>query len=103
MRWWHWRCASIPGFAWVWGRSGWIRFYRGETAEALERFQLALDLAPGDPLTFLNHLGLAASCSALLRAFPELTVDQVKSGLPFTQSHLERVLEEPESAGLPRG
>lgn len=137
-------------FAWAWGRSGWIRCYRGETAEALECFQIALDLAPGDPLTFLNHLGLAASlfhdarydesarwfargiaehaqarwahrflapayalsgrrddarasCTALLKAFPDLTIAQVRSGLPFTQSHLERVLEGLESAGMPGG
>jgi TolB-like protein len=138
------------GSAWAWGRSAWIHCYRGEAAEALERFQLALDLAPGDPLTFLNHLGLAASlfldarydesarwftrgiaehpkalwanrflapayalsgcrdearrsCAVLLGAFPDLTIAQVRTGLPFTRSHLERILEGLERAGMPRG
>ena len=135
------------GYAWAWGRSAWIRCYRGEAAEALERFQLALELAPGDPLTFLNHLGLAASlfldaryeesarwfargiaehpkalwanrflapayalsgdgddarrsCAVLMRAFPDLTISLVRTGLPFTRRHLEHVSEGLESAGM---
>jgi tetratricopeptide (TPR) repeat protein len=136
--------------AWAWGRSAWTRCYRGEAPEAIERFQIALDLAPGDPLTFLNHLGLAASlfldarydesarwfthaiaehpqalwanrflapayaltgrrdearrsCTALLSGFPDLTIAQVMTGLPFSRSHLERIVEGLECAGLPRG
>jgi Tfp pilus assembly protein PilF len=40
------------GSAWVWGRSGWIKAYGGEAAEAIERFQIARALAPGDPMGF---------------------------------------------------
>ena len=145
-----WALRLDSSLAWAWGRSAWIRCYRGEAAEAFERFQLALDLAPDDPLTFLNHLGLAASLfsearydasarwfaraiaehpqalwanrflapayalsgrrdearksrAVLLKAFPDLTIAQVKTGLPFTRNHLERVVEGLEDAGMPRG
>ncbi len=135
--------------AWAWGRSGWVYCYRGEAAEAYERFQIALELAPGDPLTFLNHLGLAAaqfqqsryeeaaswfkraiaehpqavwanrflapaqalsgqkeeargSCAILRQAFPDLTIEQVRTGLPFTARHLDGIAEGLAAAGMPR-
>jgi hypothetical protein len=45
--------ALDGGSAWAWGRSGWIKAYVGEAAEAIERFQIARALAPSDPLNFL--------------------------------------------------
>ena len=46
------------GSAWAWGRSGWIKAYGGEAAEAIERFQIARALAPGDPMDFLCSVGI---------------------------------------------
>jgi AraC-like DNA-binding protein/tetratricopeptide (TPR) repeat protein len=49
------------GSAWAWGRSGWIHAYRGNSGEAIERFQIARNLAPSDPLNFLAAVGIAAA------------------------------------------
>jgi len=49
------------GSAWAWGRSGLIRLFRGESAEAIERFRIAQNLAPSDPLNFLWSVGIAAT------------------------------------------
>lgn len=135
---------------WAWARSGWIHSYRGEAEEARERFQIALELGPGDPMVFLNHIGLASTCfhqgryaeaarwftrglaehpkavwsnrfraaalmhagrkdearaslGMLMRAFPDLTVSEVRRGLPFNAAYLDRVAEGLESAGMPVG
>jgi AraC-like DNA-binding protein/tetratricopeptide (TPR) repeat protein len=50
--------ALDGGSAWAWSRSGWIDVYRGEAESAVERFKIALDLAPQDPLAFINMLGI---------------------------------------------
>ena len=57
------RALSLDGgSAWAWGRSGWIKAYGGEPAEAIERFQIARALAPvGDPLSFLCSFGIAGA------------------------------------------
>lgn len=55
------------GSAWAWGRSGWIHAYRGESAEAIERFSIARNLAPSDPLSFLWSVGIAAAHFEALR------------------------------------
>lgn len=136
--------------AWACGRSAWIRSYCGDIAEADERFHLALDLAPADPMAFLSHIGLAsvrfhqacydgaahwfargiaghpqavwanrflaaaqalsgrkdearASLAALARAFPGLTIAQVRTGLPFRRDYLDRVSDGLESVGMPHG
>ena len=34
------------GSAWAWSRSGWIDAYRGDAESAVDRFKIALDLAP---------------------------------------------------------
>ena len=52
--------ALDGGSAWAWGRSGWIKAYSGEAAEAIECFQIARTLAPADPLNFLCSVGIAA-------------------------------------------
>jgi AraC-like DNA-binding protein/tetratricopeptide (TPR) repeat protein len=43
--------------AWAWSRSGWIDVYKGDTDSAIERFAIALDLAPHDPLAFNTFVG----------------------------------------------
>src|SRR5215813_9757883 len=49
------------GSAWAWGRRGWIKAYRGESAEAIECFQIARALAPVDRLHFLCCHGIASA------------------------------------------
>jgi adenylate cyclase len=49
------------GSAWAWGRSGWIHAYRGNSDEAIERFQIARNLAPSDPFSFPAAVGIAAA------------------------------------------
>jgi tetratricopeptide (TPR) repeat protein len=49
------------GSAWAWGRSGWVKAYGGEPVEAIERFQIARDMAPGDPLKFLCAIGIGSA------------------------------------------
>jgi TolB-like protein len=53
--------ALDGGSAWAWGRSGWIHAYRGNSDDAIERFQIARNLAPSDPLIFLAAVGIAAA------------------------------------------
>jgi tetratricopeptide (TPR) repeat protein len=141
--------ALDGGSAWAWGRSGWIKAYVGEAAEAIERFQIARALAPTDPLNFLCSVGIAAghfcvatydesarwferalaenpaavwinrnlapayalggrkaharrSLTELARAFPELTIARVRSGLPYRSSYLDRVADGLETLGMRR-
>jgi AraC-like DNA-binding protein/tetratricopeptide (TPR) repeat protein len=49
------------GSAWAWSRSGWIDAYRGDAESAIERFKIALDLAPQDPLAFNNMVGIGCA------------------------------------------
>lgn len=49
------------GSAWAWGRSGWIDVYKGDSGSAIERFMIALDLAPHDPLAFNNFVGMGCA------------------------------------------
>jgi len=49
------------GSAWAWSRSGWLEVYRGDAARAIERFQIALDLAPQDPLAFNTMVGMGCA------------------------------------------
>jgi tetratricopeptide (TPR) repeat protein len=53
--------ALDGGSAWAWGRSAWVKAYRGRASEALEEFQIARSLAPADPLNFLWSVGIAAT------------------------------------------
>jgi adenylate cyclase len=53
--------ALDGGCAWAWQRSGWLKVYRGEAADAIECFRIAQGLDPGDPLGFLSSLGIAAA------------------------------------------
>jgi tetratricopeptide (TPR) repeat protein len=53
--------AVDGGSAWAWSRSGWIDVYRGEAESAIERFKIALDLAPHDVLAFNSQYGIGAA------------------------------------------
>jgi AraC-like DNA-binding protein/tetratricopeptide (TPR) repeat protein len=135
------------GSAWAWGRSAWIKAYRGEAAGAIEQFQLARALAPADSLNFLWSVGIASaqfgaahydesirwykralaqnpavtwtnrflaptyvlagrmdeareSLDAFTKEYPDLTIADVRSGLPWSASYLDRVAEGLESAGM---
>jgi len=55
--------AADGGSAWAWSRSGWINVYKGEPEAAIERFKIALDLAPHDSLAFNSLIGSAARIS----------------------------------------
>ncbi len=142
------RALALDGSsAWAWGRSGWIRAYAGEAAEAIERFQIARALAPADSLNFLCSVGIAAghfwaarydesarwferalaenpaavwinhsltpayalgghkqharqSLTELTRTFPDLTIEQVRSGLPYRSGFLDRIADGLESVGM---
>ena len=47
--------------AWAWGRSGWIDTYKGNDESAIEKFTIALELAPNDSLAFNNMLGIGCA------------------------------------------
>jgi AraC-like DNA-binding protein/predicted Zn-dependent protease len=49
------------GSVWAWSRSGWIDAYRGDSESAIERFKIALDLAPQDPLAFNSLVGIGCA------------------------------------------
>jgi len=49
------------GSAWAWGRSGWIDVYKGDAESAIERFMIALELAPQDSLAFNNFVGIGVA------------------------------------------
>ena len=53
--------AVDGGSAWAWGRGGWIDVYKGETDSAIERFMIALELAPQDSLAFNNLVGIGVA------------------------------------------
>ena len=53
------KALAIDGSsAWAWARSGWIDAYKGNADSAIERFTIALELAPNDPLAFNNIFGI---------------------------------------------
>jgi tetratricopeptide (TPR) repeat protein len=49
------------GSAWAWGRGGWVDVYKGDSESAIERFAIALDLAPQDSLAFNNLVGIGVA------------------------------------------
>lgn len=53
--------AIDGGSAWAWSRSGWIDVYKGDPESAVERFKIALDLAPHDPLAFNSMVGIGCA------------------------------------------
>jgi AraC-like DNA-binding protein/tetratricopeptide (TPR) repeat protein len=53
--------AVDGGAAWAWSRSGFIDVYNGDTESAIERFKIALDLAPQDPFAFNNLVGIGCA------------------------------------------
>ena len=53
--------ALDGGSAWAWSRQGWIDVYRGDAKSAIERFKIALDLAPHDSLAFNSFVGIGCA------------------------------------------
>ncbi|MBV8652829.1 MAG: helix-turn-helix domain-containing protein [Alphaproteobacteria bacterium] len=53
--------AADGGSAWAWSRSGWIDVYKGEADAAIERFKIALDLAPQDSFAFNSLVGIGCA------------------------------------------
>lgn len=53
--------AIDGGSAWAWSRGGWIDVYKGDPQAAVERFRIALDLAPHDPLAFNSMVGIGCA------------------------------------------
>jgi AraC-like DNA-binding protein len=49
------------GSAWAWSRSGFIDVYKGDPESAIERFKIALDLAPHDSLAFNSLVGIGCA------------------------------------------
>ncbi len=141
--------AVDGGSAWAWSRSGWIDVYKGDAEAAIERFKIALDLAPQDALAFNSLVGIGCahfnsgryldaarwheraliehpsavwvhrilcpayvlggaapearrSLAALRAHYPELTVSEVRRGLPpLPQTFSNLVFETLHSVGLP--
>jgi AraC-like DNA-binding protein/tetratricopeptide (TPR) repeat protein len=141
--------SADGGSAWAWSRSGWLDVYRGNPESAIERFKIALDLAPHDSLAFNSMVGIGCahfkaghyldaarwqeralaehpsaiwvhrtlcpayvlggaeeqgrrSLAALMDHYPQLTVSEVRRGLPpLSQSYRERLVEGLQAAGLP--
>ena len=135
------------GSAWAWGRSAWIKAYRGEAMEAIEQFQIARALAPADSLSFLCSVGIAAAQFQIARyeesvrwykralaenpaatwtnrflaptyilagrvdearqsfamfsaEFPDLTIADVRSGLPWNTHYIDRTADGLETLGM---
>ena len=56
------KALSIDGgSAWAWSRSGWLDVYKGDAGSAIERFKIALDLAPNDCLAFNSMVGVGCA------------------------------------------
>jgi len=73
------RALSVDGgSAWAWSRSGWIDVYRGDPESAIERFKIALDLAPHDALAFNNQIGIGCA-HFLAGAYAEAAVWQERA------------------------
>jgi AraC-like DNA-binding protein/tetratricopeptide (TPR) repeat protein len=137
------------GSAWTWSRYGWIGVYSGDVDSAIERFKIALDLAPHDSLAFNSLVGIGcahfnagryleaarwqeralaahpsalwihrtlcpayvlsgadgeahSSLTALREHYPDLTISQVRKGLPpLPIPYRELVVETLSSLGLP--
>jgi AraC-like DNA-binding protein/tetratricopeptide (TPR) repeat protein len=141
--------AIDGGSAWAWSRSGWLDVYQGDPVSAIERFRIALDLAPQDQLAFNNMVGIGCahfkagnyaeaarwqarallehpsalwvhrtmcpahvlagqrdealrSMQALRATYPELTLLEVRRGMPpLPASYLSPMFEALSDAGLP--
>jgi AraC-like DNA-binding protein/TolB-like protein len=141
--------SADGGSAWAWSRSGWIDVYKGDAESAIERFKIALDLAPHDPLAFNSLVGIGCahfnsgryldaarwqeraliehpsaawvhrtlcpayvlagaetkalrSLAALRQHYPELTVAEVRQGLPpLPPATCDLVVDALHTVGLP--
>ena len=119
----------------------------GQSADAIECFQIAKGLEPDDPLNFTYSVGMGIACyevgrfdqaadwwtrlilehppaiwanrfrapafafagrrdeaklsfAKLMEVYPDLTIGEVRSALPHTQSYLDRTCEGLESLGM---
>jgi TolB-like protein len=90
------------GSAWAWGRSGWIHAYRGKSVDAIERFQIARNLAPSDPLIFLAAVGIAAAHFEAYRYDEAVHWYRraLRTGLPHSVSFRDSVSNGLESVGM---
>jgi AraC-like DNA-binding protein/Tfp pilus assembly protein PilF len=141
--------AIDGGCAWAWSRSGWLEVYQGDAESAIERFKIALDLAPQDSLAFNSMVGIGCahfeagnyaeaarwqqravlehpssvwmhrtlcpaylltgarsqarrSLDALRSCHPELTLSDVRRGMPpLPESYRNLVLDALSDLGLP--
>jgi AraC-like DNA-binding protein/Tfp pilus assembly protein PilF len=141
--------AIDGGCAWAWSRSGWLDVYQGDAESAIERFRIALDLAPQDALAFNSMVGIGCahfeagnyaeaarwqqravlehpssvwmhrtlcpaylltgarlqarrSLDALRSRHPELTLSDVRRGMPpLPESYRNLVLDALSDLGLP--
>jgi AraC-like DNA-binding protein/Tfp pilus assembly protein PilF len=141
--------AIDGGCAWAWSRSGWLEVYQGDAVSAIERFRIALDLAPQDSLAFNSMVGIGCahfkagnyaeaarwqeraliehpssvwmhrtlcpaylltgarleatrSLNALRSRHPELTLSDVRRGMPpLPETYRNLVLEALSDVGLP--
>ena len=141
--------AVDGGSAWAWSRSGWLDVYHGDPDSAIERFKIALDLAPDDSLAFNSLVGIGCahfkaghyaeaaswqaraltehpsaiwvhrtlcpayvlagaklearrSLAALREQYPELTLAEVRRGLPpLPESYCDLVIGALHEVGLP--
>lgn len=56
------RALSLDGSSsWAWSRGAWLDVYSGRPQSAIERFAIALDLAPHDPVAFNSYAGLGCA------------------------------------------
>ncbi len=56
------RALSLDGSSsWAWSRAAWLDVYSGRPQSAIERFAIALDLAPNDPVAFNSYAGLGCA------------------------------------------
>lgn len=53
--------AMDGGSAWAWSRQAWIDFYKGDVESAIERFKVALDIAPQDSFAFNAKVGIGCA------------------------------------------
>jgi len=141
--------AADGGSAWAWSRGGFIDVYRGDPEAAIERFKIALDLAPHDVLAFNSHVGIGCAhflagnyaeaarwqeqglslrptafwvhrtmCPAYVQAgamdearrsvkllrqcYPDLTVSQLRLGMPpLPSAYGDSIVDALSEAGLP--
>ena len=77
--------------AFAWGRSGWADVYKGNNDSAIERFMIALELAPTDSLAFNNLYGIGVAHFNAGR-FSEAALWQMRAVIEHPQAWMHRTL-----------